>query len=158
MIRLAAGAYAELCGRVTVVIGSDERVREALAGVAAEVVVNADADEGIASSIRTGVRRNAGEKAVMIALGDEPRVDRALVAEVMRTWFATLAPIVVPRYNGEPGHPVLFTEAVYEDLLALTGDRGAKALIEKFGDNVVPVDVAGPRPLDVDTTKDLERL
>lgn len=158
MIRLVATAYAELCGRVTVVIGGDDRLRRALDGVAAAVVVNANAGEGIASSIRAGVARNADERALMIALGDEPRVDRALVATVMRTWFTTLAPIVVPRYNGEPGHPVLFTAAVYPDLLALTGDRGARGLIEKHRANVVPVDVAGPRPVDIDTTNDLERL
>jgi molybdenum cofactor cytidylyltransferase len=158
MIRLAATAYAELCGRVTVVIGDDARLREALDGIPAGIVVNAGASEGIASSIRAGVRANAAERAVMIALGDEPRVDRELVATVMRTWFSTLAPIVVPRYNGEPGHPVLFTEAVYPALLALTGDRGAKGVIERHGGGVVAVDVAGPRPVDVDTTNDLEKL
>jgi molybdenum cofactor cytidylyltransferase len=158
LVRVVATAYAELCGRVTVVVGTDRRLRDALAGIPADIVVNDQADEGIASSIRAGVAANAGEKAVMVALGDEPRVDRELVATVMRTWFTTLAPIVLPRYNGEPGHPVLFTNAVYPDLLALTGDRGAKGLIERLGTNVVPVDVAGPRPLDIDTTNDLEKL
>jgi molybdenum cofactor cytidylyltransferase len=158
LVRVVATAYAELCGRVTVVVGTDRRLRDALAGIPAEIVVNDQANEGIASSIRAGVAANAGEKAVMVALGDEPRVDRELVATVMRTWFTTLAPIVLPRYNGEPGHPVLFTSAVYPDLLALTGDRGAKGLIERLGTSVVPVDVAGPRPLDIDTTNDLEKL
>jgi molybdenum cofactor cytidylyltransferase len=158
MIRHVATAYAELCGGVTVVISPDGRLRDALAGVPAEIVVNEDADEGIASSIRAGVGWNVDEPAVMIALGDEPRVDRDLVATVMRTWFNTLAPIVAPRYNGELGHPVLFTDAVYQDLLDLRGDRGAKGLIERYGPRVVSVDVARPRPLDIDTTKDLERL
>jgi molybdenum cofactor cytidylyltransferase len=158
MIRLVATAYAELCGRVTVVIGRDARLREALADVAADIVVNDDPEEGIASSIRAGATWNINEPAIMIALGDEPRVDRELVATVMRTWFNTLAPIVVPRYNGEPGHPVLFTDAVYSDLLALRGDRGAKRVIEAHGPGVVSVDVARPRPVDIDTTDDLERL
>jgi molybdenum cofactor cytidylyltransferase len=94
----------------------------------------------------------------MIALGDEPRVDRRLVMQVMQRWHETRAPMVVPRYNGEPGHPVLFDEATYEDLLTLKGDRGAKGLIERYGAQVLSVDVAGPRPIDIDTTKDLERL
>jgi molybdenum cofactor cytidylyltransferase len=158
MIRHVAAAYAELCGRVTVVIAADQRLHDALDGISANVVVNARANEGIASSIRAGIEANATTRAVMVALGDEPRVDRELVATVMRTWFDTLAPIVVPRYNGEPGHPVLFTEAVYPDLRALTGDRGAKGLIAKYGPRVVSVDVGGPRPVDIDTPTDLERL
>jgi molybdenum cofactor cytidylyltransferase len=96
--------------------------------------------------------------ALMIALGDEPRVDRGLVMRVMQLWHETRAPIVVPRYNDEPGHPVLFDEATYEALLTLEGDRGAKGLIERYGEKVLSVDVAGPRPVDIDTPKDLERL
>src|SRR6185369_9127492 len=111
-----------------------------------DVVVNPEASEGIASSIRAAVGHSHGHPALMIALGDEPRVDRSLVMRVMQLWHESRAPMVVPRYNGEPGHPVLFDEATYDDLLTLTGDRGAKGLIEKYGPKVLSVDVAGPRP------------
>lgn len=158
LLRHAVGAYAELCGRVTVVISNDERLKAALEGLPADVVVNEQADEGIASSIRAAVMHSKNHPALMIALGDEPRVDRALVMRVMQLWHETRAPIVVPKYNGAPGHPVLFDEATYSDLLTLEGDRGAKGLIERYGATVLSVDVAGPRPIDVDTTTDLERL
>lgn len=158
MIRLAASAYAELCGRVTVVVGGDERLQHALDGLPVTIVMNHEAEEGIASSIRAGIAGSMHDPAVMIALGDEPRVDRALVATVMQRWFDTKAPMVVPRYNGEPGHPVLFTDAAYPALLALRGDRGAKKLIEQYGPKVESVDVDGPRPVDIDTQHDLEKL
>jgi molybdenum cofactor cytidylyltransferase len=158
MIRVVASAYAELCGQVTVVVSTDERLGRALEGVSADIVVNRQAEEGIASSIRAAVEHGRAHPALMIALGDEPRVDRVLVVKVMQLWHGTRAPIVVPRYNGEPGHPVLFDEAVYGDLLSLTGDRGAKGLIERFGERVLPVDVEGPRPIDVDVAADLEKL
>lgn len=158
MIRQVASAYAELCGAVTVVVSPDDRLARALDGVAAEVVVNHEASEGIASSIRVAVEHSRPHPALMIALGDEPRVDRALVMRVMQLWHESRAPVVVPRYSGEPGHPVLFDEATYDDLLTLTGDRGAKGLIERYGSKVLAVDVDGPRPVDIDTTKDLEKL
>jgi molybdenum cofactor cytidylyltransferase len=158
LIRHAASAYAELCGQVTVVISSDDRLREALAGLPADIVVNPGADEGIASSIRAAVGHSRSHPALMIALGDEPRVDRGLVMQVMQLWHQTRAPVVVPKYSGEPGHPVLFDEATYDDLLTLRGDRGAKSLIERYGASVRSVDVGGSRPVDIDTTKDLEKL
>jgi molybdenum cofactor cytidylyltransferase len=123
-----------------------------------DLVVNERASEGIASSIRAAVEHSREHPALMIALGDEPRVDRSLVMRVMQLWHETRAPVVVPRYNGEPGHPVLFDEAVYGDLLSLKGDRGAKGLIERYGDEVLSVDVDGPRPVDVDVTADLDKL
>jgi molybdenum cofactor cytidylyltransferase len=158
LIRHAASAYAELCGQVTVVISTDDRLREALAGLPVDIVTNPGADEGIASSIRAAVNHSRSHPALMIALGDEPRVDRALVMQVMQLWHQTRAPIVMPLYNGEPGHPVLFDEATYGDLLTLKGDRGAKGLAERYGPKVRSVEVAGPRPTDIDTTQDLERL
>lgn len=158
MVRHVASAYAELCGGVTIVVSSDPRLARALDGVAADVVVNREANEGIAASIRAAVEHSRAHPALMIALGDEPRVDRALVMRVMQLWHESRAPMVVPRYSGEPGHPVLFDEATYDDLLTLTGDRGAKGLIERYGSKVLAVDVEGPRPVDIDTTKDLERL
>jgi molybdenum cofactor cytidylyltransferase len=158
MLRQVASAYVELCGQATVVIAGDERLRAALAGLPVDIVVNADATEGIASSIRAAVRHSRNHPALMIALGDEPRVDRALVVAVMQRWHETRPPIVVPKYSGGPGHPVLFDEATYEELLTLTGDRGAKGLIERYGTSVLSVEVDGPRPLDIDTTTDLEKL
>ena len=158
MIRQVASAYAGLCGQVTVVIADDDRLRAALHDLPVDVVVNARASEGIASSIRAAVEHSQGHPALMIALGDEPRVDRGLVMRVMQLWHEKRPPAVVPKYNGEPGHPVLFDEAVYGDLLALEGDRGAKGLIERYGSRVLSVDVEGTRPVDIDTTKDLEKL
>jgi molybdenum cofactor cytidylyltransferase len=165
MIRVVASAYAELCGQVTVVVPADARVRDALDGVPADLIVNEGASEGIASSIRLAIDHAMRHPAVMIALGDEPRVDRPLVTRVMQLWHETRAPIVVPRYmgnrqdpNGEPGHPVLFDKSVFADLLALEGDRGAKQLIARYGDRVLSVGVDGSRPVDVDTVADLERL
>jgi molybdenum cofactor cytidylyltransferase len=158
LIRFAAAAYAELCGQVTVVISKDERLRAAVADLPVQIVVNEDADEGIASSIRAGVAASGLHPAVMIALADEPRVDRALVVRVMRLWHERGAPIVVPRYNGEPGHPVLFDKAVYGDLMKLSGDRGARGLIDSFGAAVLSVDVDQPRPVDIDRPADIEQL
>lgn len=158
MIRGIVRAYAALCGQVTVVARSAEQFAEELADLPATSVVNADADEGIASSIRCGVTACSDRPAIMIALGDEPRVDRTLIARVMDRWAESGAPVVMPRYGTVPGHPVLFDRAVFADLLTLHGDNGARDVVRRLGSAVQYVDVDHAPPIDIDRPEDLRSL
>jgi CTP:molybdopterin cytidylyltransferase MocA len=112
MLRGVVRAYAALCGRVTVVVRSESQFTTTLEDLPVTVVANPDADEGIASSIRAAVSSCSDRPAVMIALADEPRVDRALVVAVMNQWQETSAPVVAPRFNGIVGHQVIFDRTV----------------------------------------------
>lgn len=158
MVRGVVRVYAAVCGRVKVVVASDSKVPAALAGLPVEFVVNAHADEGIASSIRAGISSSADQPAVIIALADEPRVDRSLALSLIRQWQDTSAPVVATRFEGEIGHPVLFDRSMFADLLALDGDTGARGLIRAMGDRARYVDILRPRPIDVDTPEDVRKL
>jgi molybdenum cofactor cytidylyltransferase len=158
MVRGVVRAYAAVCGRVTVVVPPDSNVPAALEGLPVDFAVNPDPDEGIASSIRIGISSCGDRPAVMIALGDEPRLDRLIGLALIRCWEETSAPVVATRFNGELGHPVLFDRTCFADLLALGGDRGARGLIRALGDQVRYVDVARPHPIDIDTPDDINRL
>jgi molybdenum cofactor cytidylyltransferase len=158
MLRGIVRSYAALCGRVTVVARHAEQFRHTLADLPVTVVVNDDADEGIASSIRCAVSACSDRPALMIALGDEPRVDRTLIATVMDMWASTGAPVVMPRYGTVPGHPVLFDRSVFADLLTLDGDNGARDVVRRLGSAVRYVDSDRPPPIDVDRAEDLRKL
>jgi molybdenum cofactor cytidylyltransferase len=158
MLRGVVLAYAAVCGRVTVVARSPSQFEAMLEGLPVTVVANPDADEGMASSIRAAVSSCSDRPAVMIALADEPRVDRALVSAVMDRWQATSAPVVAPRFAGIVGHPVVFDRSCFADLLALDGDVGARRVIRKMGDQVQYIDVDQTPPTDIDTPDDLRKL
>ena len=69
-----------------------------------------------------------------------------------------LAPhrICVPTWRGRRGHPVGFGKAYFDALRGLSGDRGARALLEVHADAVVAVPVEDAGILqDVDTREDL---
>ena len=125
--------------------------------VADEVIVvtrenNPDAAEGMASSIRAGVRA-AGENArILITLCDQPLV----TAEHLRALIATDAPIVATGYRGVAGVPAVFAPQFVPDLLALRGDRGARSIIEahRAETAVIPFEDAA---LDIDTAEDLRQ-
>ena len=68
------------------------------------------------------------------------------------------AAIVAPRYREGRGNPVLFTAAVFPELLRLTGDQGARAIVEADAARVALVPFDLPMPRDVDTPEDYESL
>ena len=104
---------------------------------AGEVIVvdrtsNPDAGEGIASSIRVGVAAAGADARILFTLCDQPRV----TAEHLRALIAVDAPIVATGYAGIAGVPAIFAPRFVPELLALRGDRGARAIIERHRDEV----------------------
>jgi molybdenum cofactor cytidylyltransferase len=134
-------------------------LRAVLADAPAQVVENADWADGLSSSLRAGVESVPAESpAFVVALGDQPLVDVAVVRALVETWRGSNAAAVVPEYADGRGNPVLFDATMRRRLAALTGDAGARSLLEAMGDRVVRLPVAAPAPTDVDTPDDLRAL
>jgi molybdenum cofactor cytidylyltransferase len=145
---------------VIAVLGADDTpVREALSGLPLRFVRNAKANEGMASSVAVGVSAVSPEtEAVLIVLGDEPLAGREALERVVQRYQEGGAAIVAPTFRGVRGHPVLFDRSVFPELLALTGDRGARALADRDPSRLALVELDLPKPIDVDTPADLARL
>ena len=145
---------------IVAVIGSDgAQVREALDGVDARFVDNANASRGMASSLADGVGSlSADTEAVVVALGDEPLVGREPLLRVVERYRRGGALVVAPLFRGVRGHPVLFDRAVFPELLALSGDRGARAVADRDPSRLALVELDLAKPVDVDTPADLARL
>ncbi len=161
-IVLAAGSSARL-GRPkqSIVVDGEtllQRAERVARSVAGEVIVvtehlNPDAAEGIASSIRTGVRLAGDDARILITLCDQPLV----TAEHLRALLDIDAPIVATGYAGTAGAPAVFAPSLIPELLALRGDRGARAVIEAHRDiaKVIPFEDAA---VDIDREDDVREL
>ena len=150
-------AIASGVDEAVVVTGADERVRHALVGTGARCVVNADSAAGMATSIATGIASLArGTRAALIVLGDQPSVPAKAYRAVLDAYRTRAPAIVVPVYWwGTRGHPVLFDASVFPELQALSGDRGARDVIQRDKARVVEVRIRRPAPPDVDAPDDL---
>ncbi len=119
-------------------------------------VVNETLDEGLASSIRCGLRaladRPAPPPVAVLLLGDEPGVRPAVIAQVAAA--ASSGRIARARYDDGAGHPVAVPRARWDDVARwVRGDRGLGPFLPHLAvDEVV---VPGPRPSDVDRPGDL---
>lgn len=154
--RAAEEACASAAEDVIAVLGSGApRMREELRGLRVRTVDNGAWREGIASSIRTGLGAVApGADCVLIAVCDQPRLARAHIDALIAAADAAPGRAVASFYGGAPGVPACFPRALFGDLLALTGDTGAKRVLEAQGEHLVTVDwPAGI--LDIDSARDI---
>lgn len=160
IVRHAADALRSAVDGLVVVVGSDAPlVRDALAGLDARFVENAEWAAGLSASLRSGLFAVQTEsEAAVIALGDQPGLDPALARRVVATWRSSGKPIVATRYRGSRGHPVLLDRAVFAEAAELSGDVGARALMDRDPTRVAYVDVDQPAPRDVDEPNDLAAL
>mgnify|MGYP001610089386 FL=1 len=145
---------------VVVVTGEDDApIREALAGLAVRYAVNPNPQAGQGSSIAVGVGAlKPWTRAALIALGDQPRIPEAVVPRLLEAFARSGKAIVVPVYRGTQGTPVLFASEVFPELRTLTGDAGARAVVQARPERVESVPIDAPMPPDVDTPEDYARL
>jgi molybdenum cofactor cytidylyltransferase len=145
---------------IVVVIPVDgDALRAALTGIEARFVASEQARLGMASSLAAGVGVLTKDvEAALVALADEPMSNRSALVAVVDRFRAGDVEIVAPSFRGVRGHPVLFGRSVFDELRALSGDHGARAVVDRAPRRRAIVDIDAPKPIDVDTPDDLARL
>jgi molybdenum cofactor cytidylyltransferase len=156
-----AAAFAAPVRSVTVVIGADA---QAVAAAARDfdprtlVVHAADHAEGMAASLRAGIASLPGDAdGAFIFLGDMPRVPTGVLGRMAQALIdGALA--AAPVFQGRRGNPVLLDRTLFPQLLELTGDAGARGVLQELGDRLALVESPDDGVLfDVDTPADLSR-
>ena len=145
---------------VVVVLGADApALRRACSWRDEVLVMNPDPDAGLSGSVRLGLAQLAFSEVqrAVVLLGDQPRLSAKQLRMILAAPADEARPIVVPRYGGVPGNPVLLERAVWPMASGLTGDAGMSQLIRSRSALVRYLDVAGDNP-DVDTPADLDVL
>ena len=144
---------------VVVTPPADVAIRDALRGLEVRFAENPRPEDGQGTSVATGITA-LGEQveAAIVALGDQPSLPPDVVPLLFAAFRRAGTPIVAPVYRGTQGTPVLFAASVFPELRALTGDAGARRVVERDPARVVRVALDVDMPLDVDTPDDLARL
>jgi molybdenum cofactor cytidylyltransferase len=146
---------------VIVVTGHEaEAVRAALAGLDVRFVHNPDFAGGMSTSLRAGIAAAGTADAALICLGDMPRLEAEHLDDVIGA-FRSGDPdeIVVPTHERKRGNPVLWPRRYFAEIAELSGDVGARALIDRHADRVRLIAIDDPAILvDVDTPAALAEL
>lgn len=150
----------ELAGHsVTVVLGSNAgELAPLLKHSPAAVAINREWSEGIASSIREGLRQvPSTTDAVLIALADQAAVTTEDLRRLAGAWRRNPSNIVAAQYAGAVGVPAVFPRRCFRELNELRGDRGAQLLLNRHVDKMVRLPMPSAE-LDIDRPEDLLAL
>jgi molybdenum cofactor cytidylyltransferase len=144
---------------VFLVTGADAAAVAARAPEEVSRVHAADHTEGMGASLRSGVASlPADAKGVLVFLGDMPAIPASIPSRLIAALEAGAA-AAVPVFQGRRGHPVAFARTLFPDLLALSGDKGAREVLSRLGPGLAEIETDDPGVLtDVDTPDDLKAL
>lgn len=144
---------------VVAVVRSDDApaqraLRDALVRAGCTVLPNPNADDGMGTSLACGVSHAPDAAGWVVALADMPAIAPATIAAVvsgLRDGHLTVA----PAHRGQRGHPVGFGRALFAELVALSGDVGARDILNRHPPHLIAVDDAAVL-LDIDTPASLQ--
>jgi molybdenum cofactor cytidylyltransferase len=152
------GLASGLAPMIVVTGSSEAEVKQALTGLPVVFASNPEWASGQSSSVRRGLQElpEAVGGAVFF-LSDQPQIPAELIRSLIETHTHSLSPVVAPLAGGKRGNPVLFDRVTFGDLRAIEGDRGGRAIFDRY-----PVDYISWLDenilLDVDTPEDYSRL
>lgn len=155
----AAARLATAVDEMVVVVRADDRpTGAAFEGAGYRVVPCADAALGMAHSLACGVAASRDSAAWMVALADMPVIEPTTLMLLAACWRREDS-IIVPRCAGATGHPVIFPARFRAELLALTGDRGARPVLDAHIPEIYEY-ITDDRGVlrDIDTPADLSKL
>ncbi len=154
-------ARASRVAGITVVSGFEAQgVIHALEGLEVDFCQNPDFADGLASSLRCGLKSVPHDCAgAIILLGDMPRITSAMINRMLDQFEqAQHSAIIQATDNGRRGNPVVWPVKYFDFLKQISGDVGGRHLIEENAENVITVELGEAARLDIDTPEMLSRF
>jgi molybdenum cofactor cytidylyltransferase len=157
-VRACRNLLAGTDGVLAVVRPGSEELTDLLQAEGADVRICADAERGMGASLVFGIRARPDAAGWLIALADMPWIEPATISKVANT-LRSGATIAAPCWQGRRGHPVGFSQILGPELAALSGDEGAKMVIQTHLEQLRLVDCDDAGVLrDIDKPEDLQFL
>jgi molybdenum cofactor cytidylyltransferase len=138
-----------------------EDVAAALGKLPVERVLNPDFADGLSTSLKRGLAALPEDvDGVVVCLGDMPLIAGRDVDRLIGAFNPLEGrAIVVPTRRGKRGNPILWSRQFFAEMMALSGDQGARKLIEEHADLVAEVEMDSDAIfIDIDTPQALAEL
>jgi molybdenum cofactor cytidylyltransferase len=159
--RVIATAKAAMLEDIVLVLGfKADAIRTALDLDGIRVIENPDWDKGQSFSLAAGLKALPDHICgALFLLGDQPLVSVHTINGLVSAFQTTDSWILVPRFKGKRGNPVLVADPLFSRLQSPVGDAGARVLFQEFKHRMQGLEVDDPGILkDVDTPEDYKNL
>ena len=131
--RIVAALKQTKVGKIIVILGHNAReLQSKISHLPVEILINTDYKLGQLSSLQLAVRNLQPDldcDGMLVHLVDHPYLAPALVEEMIRRFYETRKRIIVPKFHGKRGHPVIFSNALFDEILSAPMEEGAKAVV-----------------------------
>lgn len=148
--------------QITAVVGyKKELLRQLLIDKRVRAVYNSRFDEGMFTSIQTGIKATLDVhiKGFLLFLVDCPLVPPEIIMKVIEAHREHPDSFIVPCFKGKKGHPLLIPKQYAKEILDYDGDGGLKAITSKYDDKMIKIEVDDESVvLDMDTKEGYEEI
>ncbi|MGH7825436.1 MAG: nucleotidyltransferase family protein [Candidatus Binatia bacterium] len=163
--KIVTSLRATKVGKIVVVLGHNAgEMRERIADLQVTVLINQDYKQGQLSSLLVAIRdaesAGAGDEVegILVHLVDHPYLSASLVDLMIDRFRESKKLIVIPRYRGRGGHPVIFSRSLFTELSATPLDQGAKALVRAYRAETLQIDTEDEGVVvDIDTPEEYRK-
>ncbi len=160
--KIVSALRASKVGKIVVVLGHNaEKIQKEIGHLPVSVVLNEDYKKGQLSSLIVAIRGLEAEKTaekvdgVLVHLVDHPFLSAALVNRMIDRFYESKKLIVLPRYKGRRGHPVIFSSRLFPELLSTPLEQGAKAVVHAHRDETLEIETEEEGiAVDIDTPEE----
>jgi molybdenum cofactor cytidylyltransferase len=149
---------------IVLVLGANhkENIFE-FSGNNAYVVLNKNWKKGIGSSIKCGlqhlIQKQAKLNAVIISVCDQPYLTSEVFDRLISAYANSNKKIIASTYNELLGVPVLYDQSLFDDLLNIPDEHGAKKyVVEQAGKDILDTIPFPKGEIDIDTIEDIQNL
>ena len=154
----SALAQSKIDDIILVTGGTDDRIAKAAGQGRWRIVENPNADDGLSTSLRTGLRNiDRTVEGLLVALADMPGISSVVIDKLVSAFEINPDAIVFPASpDGRRGHPIIWPRSLFAALDTVTGDRGGREILVQHQDLWRPVACKDPGAFaDIDTRADL---
>lgn len=143
-------------GEIIVVYRKAELL-DLLSGLPIKLIENEMAHAGMSASLKLGISSLSDESTgCMILMGDQPLFGKDDI-NLMLDRFSSNKVLIVASHHGNRKNPVIFPRKYYGELLASTGDKGGRDIIDNDSDKML-VEFDAYKLMDIDSVSDLKQL
>jgi molybdenum cofactor cytidylyltransferase len=159
LIRAIKTAHATNAGRILIVLGADaKRHQDAISSFPVSIITNEQWQKGMGTSLKAAMTFILGEgwktDGVLVMVCDQPLITGEHLLALVDRSRQTKKRMIASWYGGAPGVPAFFHRSVFNRLLEIGDDAGAKIIFRNYPDELETVSFPDGA-FDIDTEKDL---
>lgn len=124
-----------------IVVSQYPRIEQHAQKLGMQTVHNVDAAEGIAASVRHGVRAARQADWLAFFTADQPDLRAETVRDFLMRAIHNGKPFASVASEGQPGNPTLFSSVWREQLLQLSGDTGGRKIMKQHPEDIFWFDI-----------------